>query len=262
MKPHYLKMALLAAILSLACTTKVSEWVLVNAPAERYQLLYYYGGTVSEAARRQNADLENRFRKANISFRSVQKSGITAPYYALAYKNRIMAEYKDYDAVKDIVTSPVRRKVATDLLMGKLCVMVYLKSGIREKDEPGIEAIRKSLASSPFGEIITLVELDRTQSGEKDFIDLLLQVESDLQGISEPMLFGVFGRFRVLEPLLAKGITEENVGLMISFLTADCSCVIKDELPGISMLHQADWENPLPAQVNKILDSNPSLIHH
>ena len=76
------------------------------------------------------------------------------------------------------------------------------------------------------------------------------------------MLFGVFGKFRALEPLLAKGISQENINLMIDFLTADCSCLIKDDLPGTNILYNGKWENPQTALVNKILDENPNLEHH
>ena len=79
---------------------------------------------------------------------------------------------------------------------------------------------------------------------------------------SAPMLFGIFGRFRTLEPLIARGISEENIGLMIDFFTADCSCVIKDDLPGISILYKSNWDNPKPALVNAIIDANPFLEHH
>jgi hypothetical protein len=86
----------------------------------------------------------------------------------------------------------------------------------------------------------------------------LLNVEDDLKTIPEPMLFGIFGRFKALEPLLGKGITEENIRLMIDFLTADCSCLIKDNLPGTDILFTNNWDNPTTALVNKILDENPS----
>jgi hypothetical protein len=76
------------------------------------------------------------------------------------------------------------------------------------------------------------------------------------------MLFGIFGRFTALEPLLAKGISQENINLMIDFLTADCSCLIKDNLPGVNILYKSSWENPSPAMVNSILETNPSLLHH
>jgi hypothetical protein len=90
---------------------------------------------------------------------------------------------------------------------------------------------------------------------------MLLSVEDDLKSIAGPMLFGIFGRFKALEPLLGKGISEENISLMIDFLTADCSCLIKDNLPGTDILFTNNWDNPATAMVNKILDENPSLQH-
>ena len=101
--------------------------------------------------------------------------------------------------------------------------------------------------------------MSRNSKEEAHFASLLLNVEDDLKGIQEPMLFGVFGRFKALEPLLGKGITEENINLMIDFLTAECSCLIKDDLPGTDILFTDKWDNPQPALLNKIIDDNPSF---
>jgi hypothetical protein len=262
MKSFRLKILLGAALFGLACTTKVSEWVLLNSAPNRYQLVYYFNGTVSETVKAKNSELENRLKPGNVVFRQMQKEGISKPYYALYYNNRLFSEYADFNSVSRLEISPARTKIAAELMAGKLCVMVYLKTDSPEKDERGLQAIRKTLAASPFEKIITVVELDRTSVEEKHFISLLLNVEDDLKTISEPMLFGVFGRFRTLEPLVGKGILEENIKLMIDFFTADCSCVIKDDLPGISILYNGDWENPAPALVNSILDANPQLQHH
>jgi len=147
-------------------------------------------------------------------------------------------------------------------MAGKLCVMLYLKTDIAEKDEPGLRLVKKTVTASPFGKIIPVIELSRNSMEEKHFASMLLNVESDLKDIREPMLFGIFARFKALEPLLAKGISEENINLMIDFLTADCSCLIKDNLPGTDILFTNNWENPAPALVNRILDENPSLLHH
>jgi hypothetical protein len=131
-----------------------------------------------------------------------------------------------------------------------------------DKDEKGMEIIRKALEGSPFKNIINVVELSRNSPEESHFVSLLLNVEDDLKTIHEPMLFGVFGRFKALEPLLGKGITEENINLMIGFLTADCSCLIKDNLPGTDILCTNKWDNPTTALVNQILDENPTLLHN
>ncbi len=261
MKPVYIKAIVITGLLSLACTTKVSEWVLLNAFPDSYTLVYFYKTPLSEPARVQNRELTEKFRSANVQFRTLQKEDISDPHYSLYYNNRLFSEYADYKELGNIAYSPMRNKIASELMAGKLCVMLYLKSGDKEKDGKGMEVLRKTIAISPFNAIIPVIELDRSSVEEKHFVSMLLNVESDLKNINEPMLFGVFGRFRVLEPLLAKGISEENINLMIDFLTADCSCVIKDDLPGINILYGGTWDNPLPAMVNRILDENPLLVH-
>ena len=261
MKPFYLKILIILAILNLACTTKVSEWVLLNSSADRYLLVYYHSGAVSESVRQQNRDLEGRTKGANFLFRPVLKEDIKEPYYALYYNDRLFSEYADYSFLKGITDSPLRKKIAGELMEGKLCVLLYLKTGNPGKDERGLQVLKKSISSTPFENIISVVELNRNSQEENHLVSMLLNVEDDLKDIGEPMLFGIFGRFRVLEPLIAKGISEENIKLMIDFFTADCSCLIKDNLPGISILYDGTWEGPRPALVNIIMDENPQLVH-
>lgn len=258
----YLKILFVGALLSMACTTKVSEWVLLNSDSEKYLLVYFHKNELTEYENQQNKVLENQFAPANLIFKTMKRTDIEKPYYALYFNNRMIAEYAVSEELKHIAISPVREKISDDLMAGKLCVMVYLKCGNTEKDEKGLKVIHKTLENSPFGNIISLVELDRNSVDESLLVSMLLNVESDLKDIDEPMVFGVFGRFRALEPLLAKGISEENINLMIDFFTADCSCLIKDHLPGSSILCNTNWEDPQPALVNSILDANSELMHH
>ena len=259
MKPLHLKIIALAGLISLACTTKVSEWVLLNAPANEYTLVYLHKDPVNEKVLQQNSDLKKNIAEANIHFRSAVKEDAGTPYYALYYEDRLFSKYTDPSELKGLVSSPLRGKIAAELNGGKLCVMLYLNTGIPGKDEKGIQAIKRALGSSPFGSIIPVIELNRNDIAEKHFISMLLNVENDLKSINEPMLFGVFGRFKALEPLIAGGISEENINLMIDFLTADCSCLIKDNLPGTDILCVNKWDSPATALVNEIIDKNPLL---
>ena len=261
MKYIYIRIIIVAALLSLACTTKVSEWVLLNSLPNEYTLVYFHKSPLSETEKQQNTEACNYIKSANIQFRSVLKKDINQPYYGLYYENRFFSRHNDIREIQNLTSSPVREKIAMELMAGKLCVMLYLKTGVKEKDDAGMKMVRQAIAASPFGKIIPVIELSRNNIDEKHFVSMLLNVESDLKDIKEPMLFGIFGRFKALEPLLGKGITEENINLMISFLTADCSCLIKDNLPGTDILFSGNWENPAPALVNKILDENPSLLH-
>ncbi len=261
MKRIYLKIIIIGAILSMACTTKVSEWILQNEAPQNYALVYFHKNKLTETIQNQNNEIENQLKQANILFKTMETDKIEKPYYALYFNNQFITKSEDGKAIEKIAASPLRKKITSDLKNGNLCVMLYLKSGNKEKDEKGLETLKKALKLSPYGNIISVVELDRNSEDEKLLVTMLLNVENDLKDIQEPMLFGIFGRFRALEPLLAKGISEENIHLMIDFFTADCSCLIKDNLPGRSILCSDNWENPKPALVNEILDANPELIH-
>ena len=259
MKKKYLKIIVLAGILSLACTTRVSEWVLLNAVPDQYTLVFFHNGPQGDYIKKQNQEITHKIKNANIRFTTAERKDIKEPYYGLYYEDRLFSKYSDPAEMKNLTASPLRDKIAAELMDGKLCVMLYLKTGIREKDEKGMLILQKSLEASPFGDIIPVVELNRNSTDEAHFSNMLLNVEDDLKKIREPMLFGIFGKFKALEPLLGSGITEENIGLMIDYLTAECSCLIKDDLPGTDILFTDKWENPRPALLNRIIDENPLL---
>ena len=259
MKPVYLKIIILAGLLSLACTTRVSEWVLINSLPNQYSLIFFHNGPINETLKKQNLLVAERIKTANIQFKTVTRQDIKEPFWGLYYENRFFSRYNNPDEFRNLTTSPLREKIAAELMAGKLCVMIYLKTEDKEKDDRGLQTLQKAITSSPFGKIITVVEINRKNKEEDHFVSMLLNVEDDLKGIQEPMLFGVFGRFKALEPLLGKGITEENIGLMIDYLTAECSCLIKDDLPGTDILFTDKWDNPQTALLNKIIDDNPSL---
>jgi hypothetical protein len=259
MRPLYFKMIVMAGLLSLACTTRVSEWVLLNALPGKYTLVYFHNSPVTEAHIKQNREISEEIKSANIQFKTVKKNDVEKPYFGLYYEDRLFSQYDTPALLKNLTESPLREKVASELMNGKLCVMVYLKTDNKEKDVKGLMSVKKAVESSPFGKIITVIELSRNSKEEAHFVSLLLNVEDDLKVIQEPMLYGVFGRFKALEPLLGKGISEENINLMIGYLTAECSCLIKDDLPGTDILFTDKWDSPKAALLNKIIDDNPSL---
>jgi hypothetical protein len=262
MKLLFFKILIITGLTGLMCTTKVSEWVLLNALPGQYTLVYYYKSGISDKSKQANTEISDRIKTANIQFRSTLKEDIDQPYYALYFRNRQFSRYSDHNELADLTVSPLRNQIADEIMSGKLCVVLFLKTDRPDKDEKSFQLLKNTIASSPFGQIIPVIELSRNNIEEKHFVSMLLNVESDLKYINEPMLFGIFGRFKALEPLVAKGITGENINLMINFLTADCSCLIQDNLPGTDILFTNNWENPAPALVNKILDENPELMHH
>ncbi len=259
MRKYYYKILILAGILSLACTTRVSEWILLNSLPNQYSLIYFHNAPLSEKIAKENIALKEQIKTANIIFKPVARQDIKEPYFGLYYENRLFSIYKTPAELTGLITSPLRKSIAPELMAGKLCVMLYLKTDDKEKDETGLKELQKAIGSSPFGKIIAVFELSRNSKEEAHFASMLLNVQDDLKGIQEPMLFGIFGRFKALEPLLGRGISEENINLMIDYFKAECSCLIKDNLPGTDILFTDIWDNPQPALLNKIIDDNPSL---
>ena len=258
MRTAYCKIIILTSLISLACTTRVSEWMLLNALPHQYTLVFFHNDQISGSVQKQHQETVDGIKAANIHFKSVARKDISEPWYGLYYEDRLFTRYMAAPEIKDLISSPMREKIASELMSGKLCVMLYLQTGNKEKDDKGLKTLEESLGASPFGNIISVFELNRNNKEENIFVSLLLNVEDDLKDIREPMLFGVFGRFKALEPLLGKGITVENINLMIDYFTAECSCLIKDDLPGTDILFNGSWDNPVPALLNKIIDENPA----
>jgi hypothetical protein len=250
----------ITGVLILSCTTKVSEWVLINVPAEEYRLVSFINQEGLDKAS-DISTIERELAGANVNAREAKTGSAASSGYELYFRNRLVKRYSSSDEIKDIVTSPLRRKISSEIMAGKLCVMLFLKTDDPAKDDRRREALLKAVKDSPFRDVIAVAELSRNNSEESNFVSMLLNVESDLKGIKDPMIFGIFGKFRALEPLVANGISAENIGYMIDFLTADCSCLIKDDLPGADILFKGSWDNPTPALVNRILDENPTLQH-
>ena len=106
MKRKFFTIILLAAIISLACTTRVSEWVLLNARPNQYTLVYFHNGSVSESVKNQNQKLAEGISTANILFKNVSRQEIAEPYYGLYYEGRFFTKFETVDDLRGLTTSP------------------------------------------------------------------------------------------------------------------------------------------------------------
>jgi hypothetical protein len=88
-----------------------------------------------------------------------------------------------------------------------------------------------------------LIEVSRSDPAEKWLIRAMMSVEPDLAGlVDQPMVFAVYGRARVLEPYVGKGITVDNLTQLVDFVTGACSCQVKDANPGVDLLTTWNWD--------------------
>ncbi len=104
----------------------------------------------------------------------------------------------------------------------------------------------------------SLLTVSRRDPAESVFIRLLLHSEHDLDRYaSEPIVFPIYGRGRILYALVGKGITRENLQEAGRFLVGFCSCEAKEQNPGTDLLMAADWEAHLVGSAQQAAGPQP-----
>jgi hypothetical protein len=92
---------------------------------------------------------------------------------------------------------------------------------------------------------VGLLKLDRSQTAERWLLKILTAMDPDPEKApsrSDPMLFAIYGRGRVMPPGIGNEVTAESLTELLRFLTGRCSCTIKDQNPGLDLLMRWDWE--------------------
>lgn len=173
----------------------------------------------------------------------------------------------DADPIRSLLDSPLRQQVAQRLLSGQSAVWVLIESGDAAADDEAharleVEVARlKSQIELPAREVIESdeyyrpeVEIDlrvdfstvrvrRDDPQEAAFASMLLGSEADLRDFKEPIAIPIYGRGRTYFALVGKGINAEMIEENCRFLCGACSCVVKEQNPGIDMLLAVDWDH-------------------
>jgi hypothetical protein len=185
------------------------------------------------------------------------------------------------DNATRVLRSPARTELVKRLLAGDSAVWVLVEMGDRKTDAAAaatlqglietaatrlkipegviglheIEAGRRPApeeaenvlqARIPLKIAFSLLRVSRDDPAEAVFLAQLLHVENDLGDYADaPMAFPVFGRGRVIEPLIGAGLTRDNVLRASGYLCGPCSCVVKEQNPGVDLLIAANWDAAL-----------------
>jgi hypothetical protein len=184
---------------------------------------------------------------------------------------------KNIEAVLD---SPARRELVKRILAGNSAVWVFLESGNKEEDDKLFKELEKHArfaekeiaipkgviqqsaldnpdlllgpedeenileSSVPLKIAFSIYRLSPKDPEETVLRAMLLNLEDDLlddKFDNKPMHFPVFGKGRVLPPLIGAGINKENALGDCSYLCGPCSCQVKNQNPGMDLLIKADW---------------------
>ncbi len=168
-------------------------------------------------------------------------------------------------ALAGLFDSPVRRQIVEHLARGTSAVWLVLRSGDRQADaaaqrllEVELARLRKEIrlpdlggddsllrTALPLAVSFAVVHLDRSQAGEADLVRLLLGSDADLERAKGPIVFPIFGRGRLLGGLEGEGLSAGEIETAVRFLCGACSCVVKEQNPGVDLLLTADWDEKL-----------------
>ena len=184
--------------------------------------------------------------------------------------------------IDNILQSPARSELANRLGAGQIAVWLLILSGNEEKDQAAksaLEAALKTLtpklqkeindrlgtldmSENGGGELAdgtlnlsiptiksSIIEVMHDDNRERLLIDMLTRKIPQLQNITEPIAYPIFGRGRVLWPMPAADIQHEHIESTLSFLNGSCSCQIKDQNPGYDLMLCVDWDSYISQKI-------------
>jgi hypothetical protein len=180
-----------------------------------------------------------------------------------------------------VLRSPARTELVKRLLAGDSAVWVLLETSDPGKNAAAAAALKGMIAEAaarlkiPEGVIglheidagrrpapeeaenvlqariplkiaFSLLRVSRDDPEEAVLRGMLLHLEDDRGDYADqPLAFPVFGRGRALEPLIGAGLTRDNVLRASGYLCGPCSCVVKEQNPGVDLLIAANWDAAL-----------------
>ena len=182
------------------------------------------------------------------------------------------------EAVKKISDSPARQTLIEKILAGDSGVFILLECGDQKKNAEAAKALEAHVATlteqmklpngivNSGGEVsgggpaswdpsdrlrstipfkVAFSSMRMAYTEDEDFLVALLLNLPENRNVSreEPMVFSVYGRGRVLEPLVGlEELSLDIINQIAYFLTGSCSCQVKSMNPGTDLLLNHDWD--------------------
>lgn len=163
----------------------------------------------------------------------------------------------DRDTVENLLRSPAREECVRLIREGVSVVWVLLESGETLRDQAaadlleeqslelenslrlpeGMEQEVRSYSDPPRIDF-AVVRVSRDDPAEEGFRTQLINGRPFPAG---PLVFPLFGKGRVLDPLPEAGLHAEALRRTAAWLMGPCSCTIKEQNPGRDLLFAANW---------------------
>ena len=176
-----------------------------------------------------------------------------------------------------LLDSPARRRIARSLIEGQSAVFVLLESGVREKDDAAAALLEKELKrleqalklpEIPAGQwgdpaydaggapalrvAFSVLRFSRSDPAEQVLAKMLLGPGPLPPKAEGPATFPIFGRGRALCAIAEEDLSADRIEAECEFLIGPCSCIVKNQNPGMDMLMAVDWDAALSGQPSAI----------
>ncbi len=172
----------------------------------------------------------------------------------------VLAQLLKGTAVVWLVAETADAKANSELLTlletetKRLADTILISAGVR-KDGVNV------LSDLPLEVSFSLVRVRADDPAEA----LLMKLLNNGDPVTQPTLYPVFGRGRVLAALTAAKMNKELLEETARFLCGACSCQVKAQNPGFDLLLQADWQqifgdNALPPPEKLNTPTEPKYI--
>lgn len=280
-----------------ACSVPVFRYALERWPAAPYQVTVFHQGPLAADqqkavdALRAGADTVIDLRIVDVSAPKADDpkppAGAALPWVVVRYPEdeapgEAWSGPLAAEVVSRLLDSPARRRIARRLIEGDSAVFLLLEGGDRTRDDAAealIEAelrrLEKTLelpapADGQWGDpmydekgppklrlAFSVVRVSRSDAAESAFVRILSGACKPGTPATEPVVFPIFGRGRALCVLAGKEIAKERLEDVCEFLVGPCSCVVKEQNPGLDLLMTVDWDAALAGQKSAIPTVDP-----
>ena len=263
-----------------ACPIPVCQFSLEYWDSDHYQVEVRHDGTFTDDQQaaldllKAAADGEAPHANVTITWRDYSQAlvsppeGAELPYVRVRFPSMFGIRQPVWEGPlatevieRQLFHSPMREKIAQELLDRRTAVWLLLESGDRSEDRRARRTLERELprleqtltfpdlGDTDWGDIVSEVDfsvlsLSRDDPDEQVFIDMLLGSERDLREYEDkPIVFPIYGRGLIMYALIGDGISPMTLARAGEFLTGPTSGEVKNQNPGVDILMAVDWKN-------------------
>lgn len=272
---------LLAAAPDVPCKVPVFRYALERWPSDVHRLVITGAGGPAEPA-------WGTGHHANVVVRRKESGGPLR--YEVRYAGSDVAWYEGSDVpLNRLVDSPLRRKIAHELLTGTAAAWLLLEGRNAEANDAAFAMLRRQLdevtrlaelpelpdfdensglavpggplSAVPLAARFSARRLARDDRTEEFLVRQITGLDPSFEDDAAPIAVAIFGRGRAL-PVPSDRLVPASIAELCDFLCSPCSCRAKTLNPGIDLLFCANWEQALvryPATAPTLLPDGRTL---